>query len=130
MGQVGRPGHLAGVDSPRREVSVAAPNQALHLTRPADGVCSAHRASSRAAGVAAGQVSWVVGRLTMESERPHVAVTPHDLEAEAQDLTRLLGGKIVRSVWRHRPREFGIEFTDGTRIFIDAQTDGLETSLG
>ena len=66
----------------------------------------------------------------MKSERPHVAVTPHDLEAEAQDLTRLLGGKVVGTVWRHRPHEFGIEFADGTRIFIDAQAEGLETSLG
>jgi len=65
----------------------------------------------------------------VKSKRPHVAVSPGDLDAEAQHLTGVLSGKTVRVVWRRRPREFGIEFTDGTRIFIDAQPEGLETSL-
>jgi hypothetical protein len=67
---------------------------------------------------------------TLKSKRPYIATSPEDLDAEAQHLTRVLGGKTVRVVWRHRPREFGIEFTDGTRIFIDAQGEGLESSLG
>jgi len=37
--------------------------------------------------------------------------------------------KTVRVVWRHRPGEVGIEFTDGSRIFINRAEEGLELSV-
>ena len=51
-----------------------------------------------------------------------------NLETEARHATDLLRGKVVRLVWRHRPREVGIEFTDGTRLFVTAQSE-LELSI-
>ena len=52
-----------------------------------------------------------------------------ELEKEAQRATEMLKGKAVLKIFRHRTGEFGIEFTDGTRLFIDHQTDGLEISI-
>jgi len=36
---------------------------------------------------------------------------------------------LLRDVWRHRRDEVGIEFHDGTRLFVDAATDGLDLSV-
>jgi hypothetical protein len=32
-------------------------------------------------------------------------------------------------VWRHRPGEVGIEFNDGTRLFVDSVSNGLDFSV-
>jgi len=48
---------------------------------------------------------------------------------EARRATKLLKGKTVTKVWRHRPKELGIEFDDGTRLFVDQQEAGLELSI-
>ena len=58
---------------------------------------------------------------------PYMAVD--DLEAEAQHATELLAGKTVRRVWRHRLNEVGIEFEDGTRLFIETEGDAVELSI-
>jgi hypothetical protein len=65
-----------------------------------------------------------------ESRRPLVALTESDLQREAQAVTKFIGGKTVRQVWRHRIGEIGIEFTDGSRIFINRTDAGLEVSGG
>ena len=52
-----------------------------------------------------------------------------DLKHEAEELTNLLQGKTVKIVWRHRATEIGIEFDDGTRLFVDATTTGLDLSV-
>jgi hypothetical protein len=52
-----------------------------------------------------------------------------NLEDEARRATELLRGKIVRVVWRHRASEVGVEFTDGTRFFVDAASAGLDLSI-
>ena len=41
----------------------------------------------------------------------------------------MLRGKVVARVMRHRNREFGMEFTDGTRLFVDAHQDEIELSI-
>ena len=51
------------------------------------------------------------------------------LEEEGRKATELLQGKIVTKVWRQRHEEIGIEFTDGTRLFIDHQPNELEISI-
>lgn len=56
---------------------------------------------------------------------PHV----DELGEEARRATELLQGKRVREVWRHRAAEVGIEFTDGTRLFVDAKGDSVELSI-
>jgi hypothetical protein len=48
---------------------------------------------------------------------------------EAEEATELLRGKEVATVWRHRQGEVGIEFTDGTRLFVDKTPDGVELSI-
>ena len=48
---------------------------------------------------------------------------------EAERATEMQKGKTVLKIFRHRIGEFGIEFTDGTRLFIDHQMDGLEISI-
>ena len=52
-----------------------------------------------------------------------------DLEDEATKLTDLLRGKTVKTVWRHRVGEVGIEFGDGTRLFVDVAATGLDFSI-
>ncbi|MET4065534.1 hypothetical protein ABID58_000308 [Bradyrhizobium sp. S3.2.6] len=52
-----------------------------------------------------------------------------NLDDEATRLTELLRGKVVKVMWRHRPKEIGIEFNDGTRLFVDAVDDGLDLSV-
>ena len=52
-----------------------------------------------------------------------------ELEQEGKEATKLLKGKIVSKVFRHRVGEVGIEFTDGTRIFINVKAEGLELSI-
>ena len=53
-----------------------------------------------------------------------------DLENEARRATDILRGKVVRVVWRHRSKEIGLEFTDGTRLFVDVTAAGeLEVSI-
>ena len=48
---------------------------------------------------------------------------------EAKRATKLLKGKTVKKVWRHRPEELAIEFDDGTRLFVDRNETGLELSI-
>jgi hypothetical protein len=52
-----------------------------------------------------------------------------DLDDEATKLTDLLRGKTVKTVWRHRVGEMGIEFGDGTRLFVDMASTGLDFSV-
>jgi hypothetical protein len=52
-----------------------------------------------------------------------------ELKEEARNATELLSGKVVRTVWRHRAAEVGIEFTDGTRLFVDANGNSVELSI-
>ena len=51
------------------------------------------------------------------------------LSAEAERATELLRGREVATVWRHRKSEMGIEFTDGTRLFVDGTREGVELSI-
>ena len=52
-----------------------------------------------------------------------------NLEEEAERATELLKEKVVAKVMRHRAEEICIEFTDGTRLFVDQQVAGLELSI-
>jgi hypothetical protein len=54
-------------------------------------------------------------------------MTEIELENEAARATELLAGKIVSRVWRHREAEVGVEFTDGTRLFVDRMPSGWLT---
>lgn len=51
------------------------------------------------------------------------------LQREAERATEMLRGKTVSVVWRHRHGEVGIQFTDGTRLFVDQASDGVELSI-
>jgi hypothetical protein len=53
-----------------------------------------------------------------------------DLEQEASRATELLAGRTVRAVYRHRPGEVVVMFTDGTRLFVDGRPDStIELSI-
>lgn len=52
-----------------------------------------------------------------------------NLNKQAARATKMLKGKVVAKVMRHRAKEICIEFTDGTRLFIDQQSDNLELSI-
>lgn len=52
-----------------------------------------------------------------------------DLEAESNRATELLVGKVVAKVLRAREKEVCVEFTDGTRLFIDHKIDNVELSI-
>ena len=58
-----------------------------------------------------------------------VPKTKKDLAAEARRASRMLRGKAVKKVWRHRSAEIGIEFEDGSRLFVDAKSHGLEITI-
>jgi len=52
-----------------------------------------------------------------------------DLKQESERATEMLKGKVVEKVLRHREKEVGIEFTDGTTLFVDAHQDEVELSI-
>ncbi len=53
-----------------------------------------------------------------------------NLGEEALRATELLAGRTVRVVGRHRAGEVVVEFTDGTRLFVDGQPDSsVELSI-
>ena len=52
-----------------------------------------------------------------------------DLEQEAKRATEMLKGKTIFQVSRNRVGEVCIECTDGTRLFVDHQPDGIELSI-
>lgn len=68
-------------------------------------------------------------RAHRSGKAPTVVRTEDELTREARTLAKHIGGKTVSQVWRHRPGELGIEFTDGTRLFVDHQENGLELSI-
>ena len=51
------------------------------------------------------------------------------LEDEAERASEMLRGKVVARVVRHRTTEVLVEFTDGTRLFVDRAADALELSI-
>ena len=52
-----------------------------------------------------------------------------NLEEEAKHATELLAGKVVEKVWRHRPGEIAIQFSDGSRLIADINASALEVSI-
>lgn len=59
----------------------------------------------------------------------HMSESKLDLEQEAKLATEMLKGKVVSKLLRHREGEVGIEFTDGTRLFIDTTDTSVELSI-
>jgi hypothetical protein len=55
--------------------------------------------------------------------------TSNQLPKEALRATEGLAGKVVARIERHSPSEILIEFTDGTRFFVDGTEQGLELSI-
>jgi len=51
------------------------------------------------------------------------------LEKEAVLATELLAGKTVSFVQRHRHGEVLVQFTDGTRLFVEVHGTDLELSI-
>lgn len=51
------------------------------------------------------------------------------LGEESEKASTLLRGKVVAAVVRHRPTEVLLEFTDGTRLFVDIAGETLELSI-
>ncbi len=55
--------------------------------------------------------------------------TNRNLEEEAERATKILHGKIVNVLWRHSEKQVGIQFTDGTRLFVDHSEGSVEVSI-
>lgn len=51
------------------------------------------------------------------------------LEQEAIQASLMLKGKVVAAIIRHRESEVLIQFTDGTRLFVDQIQTGIELSI-
>ncbi len=51
------------------------------------------------------------------------------LQTEAKRASRLLRNKVVSRVFRHTKKEFGIEFKDGTRLFVDHLPEGVDLTI-
>jgi hypothetical protein len=54
---------------------------------------------------------------------------PTFLEQESVSATEILGGKVLARIVRHLETEVLIEFTDGTRLFIDRTDRGVGLSI-
>jgi hypothetical protein len=66
----------------------------------------------------------------MQSGEDRMSVAEGTLEEEGQRATAMLAGKVVRCVRRLRAQELLVEFTDGTRLFVDGGSPGtLELSI-
>jgi hypothetical protein len=48
---------------------------------------------------------------------------------EAERISTMLEGKVVKHIFRHRNSELVIQFHDGTRFFIDTLSANLELSI-
>jgi hypothetical protein len=55
--------------------------------------------------------------------------SPQDLAQEASRATEMLKGKVVARIARHRDTEVLVEFTDGTRLFVDRSDSAVELSI-
>lgn len=64
-----------------------------------------------------------------KTKNPCVAVKNKELKAEARIVTKMLREKVVKKIWRHTPLEIGIQFEDGTTLFVDIKEEGLELSI-
>ena len=51
------------------------------------------------------------------------------LSEESKRANQLLASKIVARVTRHRHSEVLVEFTGGTRLFVESSEDGVELSI-
>lgn len=51
------------------------------------------------------------------------------LKKEEARATKLLKGKVVEKIYRHRKEEVVIDFEDGTRFSIDWRDDELDLSI-
>ena len=61
--------------------------------------------------------------------RLQVPPSSDELLQEGSLATERLTGKVVNNVKRFRSSEIQVEFTDGTRLFVDATADGVELSI-
>ena len=52
-----------------------------------------------------------------------------NLKEESKKATELLEGRKVQVIVRHKPSEVLIQFTDGSRLFIDISNEELELSI-
>jgi len=52
-----------------------------------------------------------------------------DLNQETEQATALLKGKVVAKIIRNRAKEVLIEFTDGTRLFVEHNPNAIELSV-
>jgi hypothetical protein len=51
------------------------------------------------------------------------------LEDEAARMSNMLRGKTVEIIRHHRSQEVTIEFSDGTRLFVNKTDTGLDFSI-
>ena len=67
------------------------------------------------------------GYITLK--RRQMQPSPQDLAQEASRATEMLKGKVVARIARHRDTEVLVEFTDGTRLFVDRSDSAVELSI-
>jgi hypothetical protein len=51
------------------------------------------------------------------------------LKKEQERATKLLKGKVVEKIWRHRKEEVVIDFEDGTRFSFDWRKNEFDLSI-
>ena len=68
-------------------------------------------------------VSAVPGVKSLASHKMSIE-QKHTLEREAKSIEKLLAGKILAGVVRHQSNEVLLQFSDGTRLFVNAQEHG------
>lgn len=74
-------------------------------------------------------VNNLSGWLPPRCQRPGFVAAMVDLLAEAERATAMLAVEEVRQVWRPGIGEIGIEFADGTRLFVDRSAQALAVSI-
>ena len=70
-----------------------------------------------------------VSRRTFQTDLRGSNTPEPSLKEQSRRGTKMLKDKTVRRLVRHRRGELHLEFTDGTRLFVDATAIGLDLSI-
>ncbi len=64
-----------------------------------------------------------------QAEAAALAAAAAELAAEAERITALLKGKALLRIWQHRPEAMGVEFDDGTKLYVEKNSGGLDVNI-
>ena len=82
--------------------------------------------AAAAAGPSRSRDDYTAGPVELTSE---ASTRSAELAAEADRLAGLLRGKTLARIWQHRPEAMGLEFADGTKLYVSITDGTLEMNV-